>query len=264
MNQPTAEEPGLEGATKERERAYAAFQTILTAHSAAIGSLKLVASLPEAEQLIAAQMKAQGGWKVDVALDDLAPLADRVISIAGEELDREFETLRRITLVSLCGALEYLIKAVLVDLASFEPLRAAAIVAPSKVKLSASEVLGLGSGEQWLLVADRLFESLAESQPLMYQRAVKFLSDYGHLPLGEEQLPQVRNLLTGDDVRHFNEAYLVRNCLVHNGGRVSSALARFARFQRGEVLRVDRKYGVPLIKSVRTFAEQVNSIWMIL
>jgi hypothetical protein len=248
-----------EATAEELDRAYAAFDNILQSHTAALLALGVVATLPESEQLLKAQAWMRAARPEETALASMTKRAQQGVETSQQELLRDFETLRRVTLVSLCGAAEYLVKAVFVDLATLDPVVAASRLPRSNLRLAAHEVLALSPNEQWFEIADRLFESLAAGEPYVYERTKKFLSEFAHQPFGKAQTDWIQELLNDEDAKRLNEAFLVRNCLVHNGGRVSSALSRYSKQPRGSLLVVDRSYGSVLILAIVRFAKSIAS-----
>jgi hypothetical protein len=125
--------------------------------------------------------------------------------------------------------------------------------------LHAPEVVGLPATEQWFVIAGRLWEAPSEGYPRTYERAKRLLTERTYLAFGDDAKKEVATFLkTGREVQVFDEAFLVRNCIVHDGGRVSSALARHSRGTRGEVLAVDKTYGTKLILVLKEFADRVK------
>ena len=245
----------------ERERAFEAFERIFNVHRAALQVFGLVPSLPDAESRLTAQIKLAQVQRGNLGVD-VNQTAAELLAIATAERGRGYETMRRLTLVSVCGALEYLVKAVLVDQVASDHHEAAALLSKSKIKFNASEVLGLTPSEQWFVIADRLFEQLADPHPLMHARSVRLLTGFAPFPFGDEQKNQVTDALTQDEIRCFNQAFLIRNCLVHNGGKVSSPLARFSGLSRGTLLSVDSRSGTAQLLAIRKFAQTINNPWL--
>lgn len=255
----------VERTTKERERAYTGFTDIAAAHNSALAALNLLTTLPNVDELIAAQLKLLvAGARDDVTFADMATESASLVENAKLQRTQGFSTLRAMSLIALCGAFEYLLKAVLVDQAAYDPDRASDLVARSKVKLSAAEVIGLTPAEQWYEVADRLFASLAEGFPLAHQRSNRMLLEFVHLPLGKMQKDNIETALTPDESRKFNEAFLIRNCLVHNGGRISSALARYSSLQRGLLITLNKEQYGALRRPIMKLATHINQLYLVL
>ena len=247
--------------SRERQRAFEAFDRIYSVHRAALQVFALVPSLPDAESLLQTQIRLNQVKDGNLGAD-ASQSAAQLLAAASAERDRGLETMRRLTLVSVCGALEYLVKAVLVDQAANDPDAATGLLSKAKVKLNAADVLGLTPLEQWFVIADRLYEQLAEQSPMTYERSVRMLTEFAPFPPGEDQKQHVINALNKDEIRFFNEAFLVRNSLVHNGGKVSTALARFAKTRRGELVVLNSKYGTPMLNALGKFGRTINEIWL--
>jgi hypothetical protein len=248
-----------EQTTKERERAFEAFCEVVLTYQAAQQALSLMSAMPDANTHLATQLKVRRGMPQDGGAS-LTGFADDLLEMTNVERERGFRTLRGLALVAICGALEYLLKAVLVDQASGDVDKAAALLAGSRVKLSASEVLGLSQSEQWFVVADQLFKSLGEGSSSMHRRAVRFLVEFAHLPKGADQKAHISDALSEGQVHQFDEAFLVRNCLVHNGGRISGPLARLTGQERGSLIRLGPADGSRLITPMRIFAQTISSV----
>ena len=62
------------------------------------------------------------------------------------------------------------------------------------------------------------------------------------------------------NVAALDEAFLTRNCLVHNGGRVSSALARHTRRQVGEPITFDAGVLAPMLRPKRDLAGALSAL----
>lgn len=250
-----------EHTSKERDRAFEAFCEILLTYQAALQALTLMSAMPDAEAYLEAQLKLRLGMPQDGGLR-FGGLADDLLEMTKVERERGFSTLRGLAIVAICGALEYLLKAVLVDQASEDIDRAASLLAGSKVKLNASEVLGLSTSEQWFAVADQLFKNLGEGSTSMHRRAVRYLTEFAYLPKGADQKGHISEALNELQVRHFDEAFLTRHCLVHNGGRVSGQLARLTGQTRGSLIQLGPAEGSRLIAPLRAFAQTVVSVWI--
>lgn len=177
-----------------------------------------------------------------------------------EEGARGYEVIRGSALIAACGAFEYLIKAVFVDQATIQPDKAADLLTGTKIRMPASDVLGLPLVEQWYAIADELFKLPADGQ--MHGRVKRMLSEYVYLPQGAEQRLLLVEALADVDIHKFNEAFLIRNCLVHNGGRVSLELARHTNVVAGQ--RIVFRDGVlrPLLMPMQHLAYEVNSLWI--
>jgi hypothetical protein len=236
---------------QELNRAVDQFNEIVQLHRAARRSIILAATVPGAEGMLQAQILINERLKHGVGVDTMEDAEDVLIA-ARREFDDDFVTLRRATLVSMCSALEYLVKADYVDQASSNPVEAGRRLDGVNVRLRASEVVGLDATERWYLVADRLFDFLGDPSNNKSrgfgERARRLLTEF--VPSDKARIKGVDSAFSGERLEKLNEAFLVRNCLAHNGGRVNAALAGFPRRAHGEVLKLDRTYGPGLMGAV--------------
>ena len=237
--------------SEELNRAKNQFSEIVQLHIAARRSIILAATIPDADALLQGQIKINEGLKRGVGIDAIDGAED-VLATARREFADDFARLRRATLVSMCSAFEYLVKSAYVDQASSDPIEAGRRLDGVNVRLRASEVIGLDSTERWYLVADRLLESLADQSTSKTRgfgdRARRLLIDF--VPSDDARAKGIGDAFSGDRLHKLNEAFLVRNCLVHNGERVNAALARASGKVRGVELVLDRTYGPTLMKAM--------------
>ena len=210
----------------ERERAWERFQASIASHSAAIEALRLVQAMPDRAEFLAAQFQMRLRADPKYTADSLAEVSDRILENIDTEANGGFAVMRQSALVGSCASFEYLVKAFFVDGALAAPALAAEKLSTLRIRLDAAEVLGLEQVEQWFAIADRLMEDVGKAHPTMSARIQRFLLDHTHLPNGELHRKEIRQTFDELDNRCFNEAFLVRNCVVHNGGRTDSRLAR--------------------------------------
>ena len=130
--------------------------------------------------------------------------------------------------------------------------------------MNAADVLGLPVMEQWYAIADKLFDQLAQSGRQMFKRVERLFLECGYLPQRPEQIYQLKEAFDAADRDKFNEAFLVRNCLVHNGGRVSSALARHAKQVAGQPIAFGDGVLNPLLRPMQRLADHLDSLWMLI
>lgn len=244
---------------EERIRAFEVFCEIRDGYRAALAALTLVTALPNADIQLAGLLKSRNlGLDAEDGLFEASARA--LLETAEAQRGKQFATIRASALVSVCGATEYLVKAVFVDQAAFDPAKAATKLAGSKLKLSVAEVLGGSPTDQWFVVADELLKQTGLTEPRAYQRVQMFLRTYALLPYGKEQQAGVDELLTGEAVQRFNEAFLLRNCIVHNGGRVSRLLAQQTGRTERDLIVIDRERSLVLMSDLSAFCQNLNSL----
>ena len=248
----------------ERERAYERFNAVLAVHGAAIQAFEALPALPNGREAVAAGIRLSRGMDPSLAPENVDDFVSRMFDSIQQERVAGYTTIRSSALIAACGAFEYLLKATFVDQAMAEPSKAASLLAKKRIRLLASEVLACPETEQWFLIADRLFDQLADDERQMHKRVKLFLLGYTLLPWRDEQEEMVEKAFASVDAVRFDEAFLVRNSVVHNGGRVSAALSQCSQRRLSELIVFERKSLEPLLKPLRTVAEALNSLWMVL
>lgn len=96
----------------------------------------------------------------------------------------------------------------------------------------------------------------------IHQRVGRFLLEYTYVadPDRDKGLSNVKLIFDGMDAAKFDEAFLTRNCLVHNGGRVSSALAGHTRRPVGAPIEFDAGVLGPMLKPIRDLADALGAL----
>jgi hypothetical protein len=246
---------------QELNRAEDHFRETVQLHIAAMRSIILAATIPGADALLQGQIKINDRLKRGVGIDAIKHAED-VLFAARREFDDDFVRLRHATLVSMCSAFEYLAKAAYVDQASSNPTEAGRRLDGVNVRLRASEVIGSDSTERWYLIADRLLDYLGEQASNKTRgfgdRARRLLIEY--VPSDEARTAGVKAAFSGHQLVKLNEAFLVRNCLVHNGGRVNAALSSVSGKARAELLVLDRSYGPELMQALIEVQEALSRL----
>lgn len=177
-----------------------------------------------------------------------------------DERDRGFRVIRGAALIAACSAFEYLIKATFVSQAAFDPAAAAGLLVDTRLKVPAADVLGAPATELWFAIADQLFEQMPNPPRQMHQRVRRFLLDYTYAADREEYLSDGKRVFEDMDCPKLDEAFLIRNCLVHNGGRVSSALARHTQRPVGVLIEFDAGLLGPILKPMRDLADAFGAL----
>ena len=250
----------FDAALNERERADAHFRAVLAVHNAAINAFQLLPTLPESEGLLATSLRLTRGMQSTDTFELLARSAQSIHEAMAEERDRGFRVIRGSALIAACAAFEYLVKATFVSQALFEPSAAALLLLDTKLKVPASDVLGAPATEQWFAIADQLFEQMPDSPRQMHKRVRRFLLEYTYVADRDSDLSSVRRIFDVMDFAKLDEAFLTRNCLVHNGGRASGALARHTQRQVGEPITFGAGVLGPMLKPMRDLAGALGAL----
>lgn len=244
---------------QERERAYEYFRAVLAVHTAAIHAFKLVPALPDVTDLLATNVRLRKGLDT-VSADSAIHHAVAMRETMEAEKGRNFEVIRGSALIAVCGAFEYLLKATFVDQALSDPKAAATLLSAAKHKISLTDFLGTTPIEQWYLIAESLLVSFTERSRLL--QAERWLMEYIHLPDRDMLIPRFQKVFNELDRSKFDEAFLIRSCLVHNGGRVDRSLALQTRRVQGARIGLGDGTLGPLLAPLQTLADQLDLLWL--
>lgn len=253
-------EDHFDSALNERERAGDHFRAVLAVHSAAIAAFELIPTLPESEGVLATSLRLKRGMHSADTFEAFAKGAQSIHEAMEDERDRGFRVIRGSALIAACAAFEYLVKATFVSQAAFDPAAAAQLLVDTRLKVPASDFLGAPAREQWFAIADELFEHMPTPPRQVHQRIRRFLLEYTYVADRDKDLSEVKQIFERMDVAKLNEAFLTRNCLVHNGGRVSSALAGHAGRSVGVPIEFEAGLLGPMLKPMRDLADTLGAL----
>jgi len=202
----------------------------------------MLTSLPEPEVNLAAMLRVTDGRKSDHTADTYTECARDVLAGMGAERDRGFQIMRSSTLIAACAAFEYVVKATFVKQAMDDAESAASLLANIpriKIRLDAADVLGAKETELWYTVADEIFLQLErdEQHKSMHRRVRRFLIEC--TPLAADHRAALGAAIDAYDGHAFDESFLTRNSLVHNGRRVSRDLSRLTGRPMGHPVEFD-------------------------
>ena len=180
-------------------------------------AFELLAMLPGPEDNLTAMLRVRHGCNSTDTFDSYRERAQGVLDNIAAERTRGFQVIRGSALTAACAAFEYAVRATYVSQAVDEP----------------SGVSTLPSIEQQFADADQLFQRLARSpkSKAMHKRVREFVLEYARL--SNEHKAAFSTVIDRIDGVQLDEGFLVRNCLVHNGGRVSTDLAQIPGYEVG-------------------------------
>lgn len=209
---------------------------------AARKAIEMLTSLPEPEVNLAAMLRLTDGRKSGDTADTYLERAQDVLKGMAAERDRRFQVTRSSTLIAACAAFEYVVKATFVKQAmenAGPAARRLANIPKVRVRLEAADVLGVPETELWYAIADEIFRQLAkdEHHESMQKRVRRFLIECTLLEA--DHMASLAGAIDAYGDRAFNEPFLIRNCLVHNGRRVSRDLALLTGYRIGDPVEFD-------------------------
>ena len=252
--------PVVRSPDDELGRAFDHFQNILDVQQAARKAIEMLTSLPEPEVNLAAMLRVTDGRNSERAADTYLERARDVLAGMAAERDRRFQVMRSSTLIAVCAAFEYVVKATFVKQAMEDSRSAASLLAnipKIRVRLDAADVLGARETEQWYAVADEIFRQLArdEQHGSMRKRVRRFLIEC--TLLAADHKAALAAAIDNYEEREFNEPFLTRNSLVHNGRRVSRDLAQLTGAEMGHPVEIDNGQLDRMLAPMRGVVQQL-------
>ena len=256
----------FEDSLNESERAYVQFRAVLAVlavlavHDAAIKAFEVLPTLPDPDAFVATVLRLKHGMKTTETTESSLESAQSMLDVISAKRDRGYQVIRSSALLAVCAAFEYLIKATFVSQAAFDERAAADLWVDIKFKGLASDILGVSKKEKWLAIADQLFNQMPDPPKTMHLRVIRFLRTYVYLVDRRKDAVTLEAAFKAVDTKKLDEAFLTRNCIVHNGGRVNNALASVAgRLAESMIVFRDGVLG-PLLQPMRQIADSPREI----
>lgn len=216
----------------DKDLAYDNYESVRRNYFVSLMAAKLMLGNDHAKDQIDAHLQAVGGFDPKVDKSRLRALGDDLVDWANEESATDFQGIRRAYLVSACGALENLAKCCFVSWVNDDPATIERISA-RKLSVSLSEFVDGDRQERIFAAADRIFQDTGGRRHFQ-----KFCTYVKPLipPQNETELANFDTV----DPESFDEAFMVRNRLVHHGARAEPRLAKAFGISQGESLKISR------------------------
>jgi len=203
-------------------------------HSTLRMAIQLVASNPDLAALLEAQLKLNAGFVQNATKASSSNAADRAIEVARNLVESDFQVLRRSGLIGLCASLEHLVKCIIVEWSELAPQKVHGLE-HLKISLQASDFLEADQRDRFFLIADKIYQEAQSSR--------------GHADkirnIMRTNLPDQYDIFKSEasaiNELDLNEAFLVRNCLVHHGAKVNRPLAKLDGFELGAPITITAK-----------------------
>lgn len=251
-------------ARSEHKKAWDQFSQVFAIHAASLHALRMMRAMPDAQEQFKAHFLGRKGFDPSVDREVLKENIDDLFDAVQQEENSGFQLMRSSALVAICGAFEFLLKAHFVASALEDVERTTENLRKQKVtvRIDAHEFLGLPIAEQWHRIADELYKKSGDGGNPMSKRVRMFLLEHTamHPKDRDEASSALNSALSDDNEKTFNKAFLYRNCLVHNGARLSRELARVLGRTPGDLVELGGKDFVQLTQAIRKTA-QAASPW---
>jgi len=196
------------------------------AHVTAKTAIQLIATEVDLRPRIQALLQTNSGFAKGATDSAYSDSADITVRTAQEIIDNDFMNLRTSMLIGQCAALEHLIKCLIVEWAEIAPQKIEGLDS-FRISLQASDFLEADLRDRLFLVADKLYQDTPSNKG----HSEKFRSIVrNHIPHQFELFQREIEAVDKDDL---DEAFLVRNCVIHNGAKINRQLARLDGFELG-------------------------------
>ena len=205
------------------------------AYYTAVASVRLLATNPDLGSAIAIQGILRKGLKGKIDHQKLLDVSELISEYAASQLASDFQDYRHFAIVGICSALEYSLKSLFIDFVQCKKLSLDRF-SDKSINVNAWDFVSLDRDEDRLsLLADKFYQD-ASAKKSAFDKFKYYLSEVIACP-GSEW----KGVIAKVDVDDFNEAYLVRNCVVHHGARVNSLLGKKSGFKIGEKIFVNEE-----------------------
>ena len=211
--------------------AYADLRSIRYSHAASKTAVQLLASNEDLRPLIQAQFQMNSRFERTGDGSSYENAANRLIEVAQELVNSDFQVTRLSSQVSCCSAFEHLAKCIVVEWAELAPEKVHGLD-NLRLTLQAIDVLESDLRDRLFLVADKIYQETSSNKG--YLEKIRSIVS-AHLP---HQLSSFEPKLAAVNKLDYNEAFVVRNCLVHHGAKVHRQLSRYRGFELGKPITI--------------------------
>ena len=229
------------------------FSNVRDAYYTAVALVRQLAVNPDLGDTLAIQGFIRNGLKEQVDNQKLKDVSESVTRFAKSQLENDFQDYRHFAIVGICSALEYSLKSLFIDSVQCRKLSLDRF-ADKSINVNALDFSSLDREDRLSLLADKFYQDAAAKKPA-FDKFKFYLSEVIFCPAEEW-----KDIIAKVDVENFNEAYLVRNCIVHHGAKVNSLLGKKSGFKVGEKIVVDKKRFDRYFSTIRAMGDALNAV----
>lgn len=234
----------------DKDLAYDNYESVRRNYFVSLMAAKLMLGNDHARDQIEAHLQAVGGFDPKADKLRLRELGDDLVGWAHEESGTEFQGIRRAYLIGACGALENLAKCCFASWVNEDPATMERIRA-RKLSVSLSEFLDGDRQERIFAAADRVFQDTESRRH--FQKFCAYIKPL--IPVQNEA--ELANF-DAVDSDSFDEAFMVRNRLVHHGARADPRLAKAFGISQGEPLKISRVHVGRYMRAIDAMASIIS------
>ena len=213
---------------------------------------KLMLGNDHAKDQIEAHLQVAAGFDPKTERSRLHKFGVELIDLAHKENETEFQGIRRAYLVNACGALENLAKCCFVSWVGEDP-EVTERVQARRMSFTLSEFLYGDHQDRVFAAADRVFQEVDGHRP--FNRFCSYLR-----PLVPAQFADRLSSLEEINAECFNEAFLIRNRLVHHGASADVRLSKKFGISKGEPLIISRDHVAGYMRTLDAMASVIKFV----
>ena len=227
------------------------FWNVRDAYYTAVALVRQLAINSDLADTLAIQGIIRNGLRDEIDHHKLQSISEFVFNFAVSQSHNDFQDYRHFAIVGMCSALEYSLKSLFVDFVKFKKLSLDRL-ADKSVRVNAWDLASLDREDRLSILADKLYQDAEKKSA--FEKFKYYLSEVIVCPAEEwkEAIARV-------DVENFNEAYLVRNCIVHHGARVNSLLGKKSGFEVSRKIIISKKELDGYFSAIRAMGDALNA-----
>lgn len=232
--------------------AYTEYVSVRRNYFATLMAAKLMLSGDHAKDQIVAHLQVSAGFDPKTDKSRLSDQSADLVEWANEERRTDFQGIRRAYLIGACGALEHLAKCCFVawveeDSEIFERIQS------KRLSFSLDEYLTGESQDRAFVAADRVFQAIEIRRH--FQKFCTYVCQL--VPTRyEDELASFKDVNAAD----FDEAFSVRNRLVHHGARADLRLGQAFSITSGQPLQVKRAHAKRYMQAMDAMAAAIAGV----
>ena len=228
---------------EESEYAHSQLAEIRLGLSTTIAAITLLACDDVSKAKLQALLAVKTSFSASVDKEAIDRFVARIMENAEGHSDQGFHTFRATALISMCAALESLIKNILVQWMDPTGQQVKALDS-TKIRFKATDLLLASERERKFADADVLWKDGSAANG-HFEKVEKLFSL--HLPHSSKEFTKSTSDISRAD---FNTAFVVRNCLVHDGGLANNQVAQHTKFAVGEKIILTNVFAGRLFKAI--------------
>ena len=195
---------------------------------ASIAGLSLLATDESLSVKVETLLKMKSSFDLKFDTKEIANSAQSIVDTAIALSNNNFHSTRCAGLVAVCAAMENLTKCAFVYWAESSPTKLSGLES-TMMSILTNDQSTLPLRDRLFNLADRIVQDLSRKEKSQFARIRALL--IAHFP---DFVTEFDSESSAVETTHFDNAFLVRNCVVHSGGLPNVRKARELKIEQGE------------------------------